>query len=94
MAVRVSRVGFVLSADYWLEFSQQTNASIATKALAMAIHQHKTTRGLLVYSDRGPQFTSDAFQKQLADNKFVQSMRRKGDYWNNAAMESFFGTLK
>jgi transposase InsO family protein len=60
----------------------------------MAINQRKITPGLLVHSDRGTQFTSDAFQKTLVDNKFVQSMSRKGDCWDNAAMESFFGTLK
>ena len=75
-------------------FQSTLDASIATRALAMAIDQRKTTPGLLVHSDRGTQFTSDAFQKQLADNKFVQSMSRKGDCWDNAAMESFFGTLK
>ena len=75
-------------------FHSKLDASIATQALAMAINQRKTTPGLLVHSDRGTQFTSDAFQKKLADNKFVQSMSRKGDCWDNAAMESFFGTLK
>ena len=75
-------------------FQSTLDASIATRALAMAIDQRKTTPGLLVHSDRGTQFASDAFQKQLADNKFIQSMSRKGDCWDNAAMESFFGTLK
>ena len=60
----------------------------------MAIGQRNARPGLLVHSDRGTQFASDVFQKQLADNKFVQSMSRKGDCWDNAAMESFFGTLK
>ena len=75
-------------------FQSKLDASIATNALAMVIHQRKTTPGLLVHSDRGTQFTSDAFQKQLADNKFVQRLSRKGDCWHTAAMESFFGTLK
>jgi transposase InsO family protein len=75
-------------------FQSKLDASIATKALANAIHQRKATPGLLVHSDRGTQFTSDAFQKQLADNKFVQRLSRKGDCWDNAAMESFFGTFK
>lgn len=70
------------------------DALIATRALAMAIHQRKATPELLVHSDRGTQFTSDAVQKQLADNKFVQRLSRKGDCWDNAGMESFFGTLK
>ena len=75
-------------------FQSKLEASIATKALAMAINQRKTTPGLLVHSDRGSQFERDAFQKQLADNKFVQRLSRKVDCWHTAAMESFFGTLK
>jgi transposase InsO family protein len=42
-------------------FQSKLEASIATKALAMAINQRKTTPGLLVHSDRGSQFESDAF---------------------------------
>lgn len=75
-------------------FHSKLEASIATKALAMAINQIKTTTGLLVHSNKGTQFTSDPFQKQLADNKLVQSMRRKGNCWDNAALENVFGTLK
>jgi len=70
------------------------DALVATRALAMAIHQRNTTPGLMVHSDRGTQFTSDAFQKQLADNKFGQRLSPIGDCWHTAAMESFFGTLK
>ena len=75
-------------------FHNKLDASIVTRALVMAISQRNAKPGLLVHSDRGTQFASDVFQKQLADNKFVQSMSRKGDCWDNAAMESFFGTLK
>ena len=65
------------------------------------INCHESTRygdnatpELLVHSDRGTQFTSDAVQKPLADNKFGQRFSPIGDYWDNAGMESFFGTLK
>ena len=75
-------------------FHNKLDASIVTRALVMAISQRNARPGLLVHSDKGSQFASDVFQKQLADNKFVQSMSRKGDCWDNAAMESFFGTLK
>jgi transposase InsO family protein len=57
-------------------FDSKLEASIATKALAMAINQCKSTPGLVVHSDRGTQFTSDAFQKKLANNQFVKSMSR------------------
>jgi len=60
----------------------------------MAIYQRKTTPEILVHSDRGTQFTSDAFQKHLADNKLIQWLNRKGNCCDNAAVKSFFGTLK
>ncbi len=75
-------------------FQSKLDASIGTRVLAMAIDQRKTTPGLLVHSDRGTQSTSDGFQKQLTNNKFVQSMNQKGDCCDNAAKESFFGILK
>ena len=52
-------------------FHSKLEASIAAKALAMAISKRKTTPGLLVHSNKETQFTSDAFQKQPADNTFV-----------------------
>ena len=89
--LRVSRDGFVRTSNHWLEFSMQTRC----------IDCHESTRygdnatpELLVHIDRGTQFTSDAFQKQLADNKFGQRLSPIGDCWHTAAMESFFGTLK
>ena len=75
-------------------FHNKLDASIVTRALAMAISQRNAKPGLLAHSDRATQFASHVFQKQLADNKVVQSMSRKGDCWNNAPMESFFGTMK
>jgi len=40
------------------------------------------------------QYTSDEFQRLLAEQGIVCSMSRRGDCWDNAAMESFFSTLK
>lgn len=48
----------------------------------------------LVHSDRGFQYTSIAFRKLLVDTKCTQSMSRKGNCWDNAPMESFWGALK
>jgi hypothetical protein len=42
----------------------------------------------------GVEHPVDAFQMQLPDNEFVQSMRRKGDRCGNEAMEKYFGTSK
>ena len=49
---------------------------------------------LLHHSDRGSQYTSEQFQKLMADHGVVCSMSRSGNVWDNAAMESFFSSLK
>ena len=43
---------------------------------------------------RGSQYTSEQFQRLMADNGVVCSMSRSGNVWDNAAMESFFSSLK
>jgi hypothetical protein len=47
-----------------------------------------------IISDRGSQYTSEQFQKLMADHGVVCSMGRSGNVWDNAAMESFFSSLK
>ena len=63
-----------------------------------ALHQAVTLRnpppGLLHHTDRGSQYASHAYQKALADLGARPSMSRKGNCWDNACAESFFGTLK
>jgi transposase InsO family protein len=49
---------------------------------------------LLHHSDRGSQYTSEQFQRVMADHGVVCSMSRSGNVWDNAAMESFFSSLK
>jgi transposase InsO family protein len=49
---------------------------------------------LLHHSDRGSQYTSEQFQKLMEDHGMVCSMSRSGNVWDNAAMESFFSSLK
>lgn len=48
----------------------------------------------IVHSDQGCHYTSLAFIKALKDGKFIQSMSRKGNCWDNAPQESFFGHMK
>lgn len=48
----------------------------------------------IVHSDQGCHYTSNAFIQKLRDNSFVQSMSRKGNCWDNAPQESFFGHMK
>jgi len=49
---------------------------------------------LLHHSDQGSQYTSEDFQQLLTDQGITCSMSRRGDCWDNAAIESFFSTLK
>lgn len=55
--------------------------------------ENRRSQGLLVHSDRGVQYACVDFRKLLQKNKFVQSMSRKGDFWDNAVAESFSHTL-
>lgn len=63
-------------------------------ALTMAIQRQRPAPGLLHHSDRGSQYASAEYRKALKDHGIVQSMSRKGNCWDNAPMESFFGTAK
>ena len=49
---------------------------------------------LIIHSDRGVQYSSDAYRTILREHGFCQSMSRKGNCWDNAPMESFFKTMK
>ena len=49
---------------------------------------------LIVHSDRGSQYASEEFRSKLKKLGIRQSMSRKGDCWDNAVAESFFGSLK
>lgn len=74
--------------------SEHINSALVTSAMRMAISQRRPQAGLLHHSDRGSQYASEAFQDLLDDNRIVCSMSRKGNCWDNACMESFFGSLK
>lgn len=63
-------------------------------ALNMGIVNRKPSKGLVHHSDRGSQYASGDYQQMLKDYGMICSMSRKGNCWDNAPMESFFGTLK
>ena len=63
-------------------------------ALQQALARRRPKAGLLHHSDRGSQYTSHAYQACLAQSGIQASMSRKGNCWDNAVAESFFGTLK
>jgi len=74
--------------------SSRMPARLVCDALIMAIWQRRPKAGLIHHSDRGSQYASKVFKKLLKAHGIIGSMSRKGDCWDNAVVESFFGTLK
>ena len=74
--------------------SATMTAQLVTDALVMAIWRRGKPDALLHHSDRGSQYTSEQFQRLMADHGVICSMSRSGNVWDNAAMESFFSSLK
>lgn len=69
-------------------------SQLVTDALIMAIWRRGKPDVLLHHSDQGSQYTSEQFQRLMADHGITCSMGRSGNVWDNAAMESFFSSLK
>jgi putative transposase len=69
-------------------------AELCADALAMAVKARRPGEGLLHHSDRGVQYASVDYQRLLRSHDITVSMSRLGDCYDNAAMESFWGTLK
>jgi len=69
-------------------------SQLVTDALIMAIWRRGKPDALLHHSDQGSQYTSEQFQRLMADHGITCSMSRSGNVWDNAAMESFFSSLK
>lgn len=67
---------------------------LVMNALNMALKNRQPQKGLLHHSDRGSQYASADYQKLLEQQQITCSMSRKGNCYDNAAMESFFATLK
>lgn len=63
-------------------------------ALTMAVWRRRPKPGLIHHTDRGSQYASEAYQKELKRYGMVCSMSRKGDCWDNAVVERFFRSLK
>ena len=77
-------------------WSMQANmtAQLVADALVMAVWRRGKPDALLHHSDQGSQYTSEPFQRLMAEHGIVCSMSRSGNVWDNAAMESFFSSLK
>jgi putative transposase len=74
--------------------SSRLGTELVLRALWMAVLRRRPPKGLLFHSDRGSQYTSHAFRKDLEYTGMRQSMSRKGDCWDNAPSEAFFKSLK
>jgi len=69
-------------------------AQLVMDALVMAVFRRGKPQAVLHHSDQGTQYTSENFQRLLESHGITCSMSRRGNCWDNAAMESFFSTLK
>lgn len=74
--------------------SGSSSHDMAVSALKRAVRKRRPGGGLIFHSDRGVQYACADFRKELDEHGFIQSMSRKGDCWDNAVAESFFGILK
>jgi transposase InsO family protein len=74
--------------------SNRMTKTLVMNALRMAIWRRQPAPGLLFHSDRGSQYCSNYFQKMLKNHGMISSMSRKGNCWDNAVAESFFGSMK
>jgi transposase InsO family protein len=75
-------------------FSARLDTALALAALHMALRQRQPAPGLIHHSDRGVQYASAEYRAALAAHGLVASMSRTGNPYDNAAMESFYATLK
>ena len=74
--------------------SQAIDAKLVCAALRSAYWQRKPGAGLLVHTDRGSQYAAREYRRMAEDFAITMSMSRRANCWDNAAMESFFKTLK
>lgn len=106
----VSDITYVWTAEGWLylaalkdlcskqvvgySLSERMTSQLVCNALSMAIRNHKPSRNLIVHSDRGSQYCSHQYRDMLEKYGFEGSMSKKGDCYDNAPIESFWGILK
>lgn len=74
--------------------SEHIDAALALDALDMAIGSRQPKAGLIHHTDRGVQYACGDYQRALKYRDLLPSMSRKGNCWDNAVAESFFGALK
>jgi putative transposase len=74
--------------------SPRMDTALVANALRNAFHAHRPAPGLLLHSDRGSQYCSRVYQEKMEKYRMVCSMSRRGDCYDNAPMENFWGLLK
>jgi transposase InsO family protein len=106
----VSDTTFVWTAEGWLyvaiildlfsrlvvgwAMDEHHDEELVRRALEMALVRRSPPSQMLLHSDQGSPYTSAGYLARLAELGMVVSMSRTGDCYDNAAMESFFSTLK
>jgi len=107
--VWVSDITYIATAQSWLylavfidlrtrkivgwSMSDEMTAELVVNAFKMGV-QRQGQAPLVAHSDRGSQYASSLFRNTLELHSVIQSMSRKGNCWDNAPAESFFGSLK
>ena len=74
--------------------AERMTAALVCDALKMALWRQKLPKDVIVHSDRGSQYCSAVYQKLLGEHQLICSMSKKGDCYDNAAMESWNHSLK
>ena len=108
--VWVSDITYIRVATHWLylctvtdlfsnvvvgrKVSPTINAALVVDAMTMAIRNRHPSDGCLFHSDRGSQYASSEVRGLLSKHRFVQSMSRRANCWDNAVAESSFSRLK
>lgn len=108
--VWVSDLSYVSTAEGWLycaahkdlfngeivgyALGPRITTELVTQSLFRGVQARRPGRGLIHHSDRGSQYCSPHYQKLLDQFGMIASMSRKGNCYDNAPMESFWGTLK
>ena len=72
----------------------QLEKNLTIQALTMALQERRPASGLVHHSDRGSHYANHYYRLALEANQILSSMSRRGNCWDNAVAESFFGSLK
>lgn len=75
-------------------FDRNHSIALVTQTLKQAKQKEKVSDGLILHSDQGTQYTSHPYHTLVNEYHITASMSRRGNCWDNAPMENFFGHLK